>query len=39
MKKQGKAYILLPLVAIDFRPDGGIELMFGWFTFTWSIIF
>lgn len=39
MKKKGKAYIILPLLAYDIHPDGTREIIFGWFTFTWSIIF
>jgi hypothetical protein len=39
MRKKGKAYILLPLVAISINDDGSKELMFGWFNYTWTIIF
>jgi len=39
MGKKGKSYILLPLLAISIDEDGSKEIMFGWFNYTWSIIF
>jgi hypothetical protein len=39
MRKKGKAWILLPLLAISIDADGKRELMFGWLTYTFNIIF
>lgn len=38
MKKKNRSYLILPLLAFSINGDGSKAIDFGWFDWTWTII-